>query len=500
MSAAHSAGNSNSGTDPVLEPFIEWSQSIRWDAVPEATRTVIRRELLDYLGGAIAGRAVVGMPAWLKVLVDMKGLKEAMVVGGPAVPSPLAALCNGYFGHVLEFDDTHDAATLHAGSAPIPAALAAAGRIGKLSGSRLCESVLLGIELTCRLGVATRLNLIEGGWIYGALLGHFGATLSAAHLLDNRPPAMRNAFGIAYCLVCGNHQSTRESAPTKHVQPGFAASNGLTASLMGSAGLDGVKQPISGEDGLARVYLHTLFDTAVAVENLGSHFQTERLSFKPYPTCRFTHPGISAALKLRQKLGERMDQIERLDLIVGPQAHDIVGRADPDRLTPATRMHAQFSIQWAVANALLHGELTPRQLVVEVPPADDTRALIARIDCQVNTHATDRDIGGCILRAHGPFGTVEVQDLHAKGHPDNPLSDAELLEKFTANVRLAGFSSRGAKALAKDILDIDALPDVSPLLARLGRPQRGSQAGGSGTSSSAPAATGASTSGIPAVA
>ena len=84
------------------------------------------------------------------------------------MPAATAALCNGYFGHVLEFDDTHDDAALHAGSAAIPAALATAGLRGSVSGREFCEAVLLGIELTCRLGVATRLNLVEGGWIASA--------------------------------------------------------------------------------------------------------------------------------------------------------------------------------------------------------------------------------------------------------------------------------------------------------------------------------------------
>ncbi len=133
-------------TEPVLDAFSEWSRRMQWDTVPDATRTMVRRELLDYLGGAIAGRSVVGMPDWLQVLIDMGGRPEAQVVGGASVPPQVAALCNGYFGHVLEFDDTHDGATLHAGSAPIPAALAAAGRRGSLAGSWFCEAVLLGID------------------------------------------------------------------------------------------------------------------------------------------------------------------------------------------------------------------------------------------------------------------------------------------------------------------------------------------------------------------
>ena len=460
---------SSTVAEPILDQFSEWSRQITWDTVPAATRAMVKRELLDYLGGAIAGRAVVGMPPWLQVLVGMGGHEDAHVIGGPAVPPQVAALCNGYFGHVLEFDDTHDAATLHAGSAPIPAALAAAGRKGGVSGRQLCEALLLGIELTCRLGVATRLNLIEGGWIYGALLGHFGATLAAAHVLDNDEAALKNAFGIAYCLVCGNHQSSREGAPTKHVQPGFAASNGVLASLMGSAGLAGIRQPLSGEDGLVRVYLHGKFSSETALADLGSRFETDRLSFKPYPTCRFTHPAISAALEMRKQLDGNIDRLERLELIVGPQAHDIVGRAEPERLNPTTRIRAQFSIQWAVAVALVHAELTPRQLVEEIPPSPRVKACIERIVCQVNANAADRDIGGCILRSHGPTGVLEVQEINAKGHPDNPLSDDEMLAKFMANVSLAGVSADAARRLADEIGDIDALPDVSVFLSRLGQ-------------------------------
>lgn len=34
-------------TEPALEPFIEWSQGLRWDSLPEATRHMVKRERLD---------------------------------------------------------------------------------------------------------------------------------------------------------------------------------------------------------------------------------------------------------------------------------------------------------------------------------------------------------------------------------------------------------------------------------------------------------------------
>ncbi len=451
--------------EQTLDAFIALSQSLRWDHVPEATRANVRRELLDYLGAAIAGRAAAGIPPWLKVLIDAGGRPDARVLGGPRVPAATAALCNGYFGHVLEFDDTHDDAALHAGSAAIPATFAVAGLRSSVSGKEFCEAILLGIELTCRLGVATRLNLIEGGWIYTALMGHFGATLAAARLIDPRADALRNALGIVYCMASGNHQSTREGAPTKHVQPGFAASHAVTAALMGSAGLPGVKHPLTGEDGLSRVYLHSRFEPERAVRGLGTAWEFDRLSIKPYPSCRFTHPAISAALELRAKLGGDVEKIERVELLIGPQELDVVGRDVAEKRAPQTRVNAQFSVYWCVANVLAYGEVTPIQLAEEIPPSPRLAAWIAKISAApyLDTNADQCVIGGCTIRAHGPFGVSEVTQTSAKGHPDNPLTDDELLAKFKANLRYAKVSDERAAELADAILNIDSLSDVQPL-------------------------------------
>jgi 2-methylcitrate dehydratase PrpD len=455
--------NATHVSETTLDAFIDLSQTLRWDHVPEATRASVRRELLDYLGAAIAGRAAAGLPRWLKVLIDMGGRPDARVIGGPRVPAPTAALCNGYFGHVLEFDDTHDEAVLHAGSAAIPAAFAAAGLRGEVSGKELCEAVLLGVELTCRLGVATKLNLVEGGWIYTALFGHFGATLAAARLIDPRPDVLRNALGIVYCLASGNHQSTREGTATKHVQPGFAASNAITAALMASGGLPGVRHPLTGEDGLSRVYLHDLFDPARAVRGLGREWEFDRLSIKPYPTCRLTHPAISAALDLHAQLGPDVGKIDRVELVIGPQAHDVVGRDAPEKRTPQTRVNAQFSVYWCVASALAYGEVTPRQLAEDIPPSPRLQEWIAKISGTADASAAQRDIGGCKLSAHGAFGTRHVEHTSAKGHPDHPISNDELLAKFRANLRYANVSDAHAAELADAIMDIDTLSDVRPL-------------------------------------
>lgn len=55
----------------------------------------------------------------------------------------------------------------------------------------------------------------------------------------------------------------------------------------------------------------------------------------------------------------------------------------------------------------------------------------------------------------------EVQQANAKGHPDCPLSDDELLAKFNATVSYAGLSESAASRLAQQIMTIDGMKDMN---------------------------------------
>ncbi len=451
--------------------FARWSHGLDWSALDAPVQRAARAEVLDFVGDMVAGRAAVGVPAWLDVLLDDAGRHLATVAGGQCASPWSAAMANGYFGHVLELDDTHDAAVLHAGASAIPAAIAAAEYRGSVPGSTLLEAIVAGIELTCRLGVATDLSLVEGGWIYTALLGHFGAALAAAHALGLDERARRDALGIVYCFASGNHQSSREGAITKHLQPGIAAANGLKAALMAQGGLRGVDAPFAGEDGFARVYLRGRFEPERALRALGVEFEAARLSIKPYPSCRLTHPAVSAALALREKLGADLEQVQAVKIRMGSQAHDVVGRAEAFRLAPSRWLDAQFSVFWTVAVALCHGAVRPMHLLDEVPPGAQVGAWIERIRAEPMTGSAVRDVGACEIEASGPFGRVSVVAREARGHPDSPLSAEELEAKFCANAALAGMGSAEARELAAALAALDESPDLAPLIRALRLPQ-----------------------------
>lgn len=451
-------------SDIVVENIVALSQQIAWARLTSAVQNAARRELLDIMGDMAAGYAVLGMPAWLEAAALWSGDGRCGAIDGSRRAPAAAALINGYFTHALELDDTHDDAVLHAGAAVVPAALAACELKGGVGGDRLMDAVTLGIEVSCRLGIATDLNLVQGGWIYSALLGHFGAAAAAARILSDDPDVLRSALGAAYTLTSGNHQSTREGAETKHLQPAIAASNGLLAALMAARGLAGVANPFLGEDGLSRVYLHGKLAADRFGAELGAAPEIARLSFKPYPSCRLTHPAITAALELHREAGDALDDSTVVDLRVNPQAFDVVGKTHAARMHPERRLDAQFSIYWCVAVALAHGEVLPGHLVSEIPPSRNVAAWTRRIRCAPAEASSDRDIGGCRLVAEGGFGTRTYVVDNAKGHPDNPMTDAELKRKFAHNVGLAGLAGSAADALAERIWTVDRAPDASRLL------------------------------------
>jgi hypothetical protein len=62
-----------------------------------------------------------------------------------------------------------------------------------------------------------------------------------------------------------------------------------------------------------------------------------------------------------------------------------------------------------------------------------------------------------------------VQQANAKGHPDYPLSDDELLAKFNANVSYAGLSRSATSRLVGQIMTIDDIKDMIPLPDSLNR-------------------------------
>lgn len=406
------------------------------DALPEDVVAAVKTNVFDTLACAVAGSSAPGVAEVLALGREWGGTPQATVIAfGDRLPAHHAAWINGTMAHARDYDDTHDTAVLHAGVSVVPAALAAAELAGPVSGADFIAAVAAGLETVCRLGVATEIGIVESGYMYTSLFGHFGATVAAGRVLGLDREQMVDALGIGYSQVAGNHQVTRDAALTKRMQPGFAAKAALVSAQLAGKGVRGAQRTFDGADGFFRVYLRDRCDPARLRAGLGRDFEFLNLSYKPYPCCRFDHTAIDAALAIAAREDFRPGDIRRVEVGVTRQAHSAVCTPVALRKAPDSVVAAQFSIPFTVAAALIDGSVGLSHLTEQGIARRDILDLAARVDGVVSPEierAWGRSISPAALRVELTDGRVlEHRVDHPRGSVEVPMTADDFDRKMT---------------------------------------------------------------------
>ena len=471
MSSASAAPiSAPSGPDLVLDlaRFVANMDATRLDAsVVEAVKT----NILDTLSCALAGSSAKAIAEVSGLVQEWGGAPQAdMFVFGGKYPAHHAAFVNGGMAHARDYDDTHDGAILHAGVTAVPAAIAAAQLRGKLSGAELIAAVAAGLEVTCRLGVAIKVDIIESGFIYTSLLGYFGATAAAGRAFGLTEAEMVNAFGIVYSSVAGNHQVTRDASLMKRLQPGLAAQAAVVAVQLARRGIRGAQEVFEGADGFFRVYLQGRVDREIVNKDLGKRFELLNLSYKPYPCCRDTHTAIDAILELRGKSSRSASDIQSIRVGVTGPGYQMVCVPEQVRLNPKTIVEAQFSIPYTVAASWIDGPLGMKHFTDEGLKRTDILDLAKRVKPYVDDDI-DREWSRFVPPARVTIQfndgqTLETRVNYPKGHPNNPMTEAEFTAKTVdcATYVAKPLPADTAANLAATVGKLESVADISELL------------------------------------
>ncbi len=431
----------------------------------------VKANILDTLSCALAGSSAKAIPEVSGLVREWGGAPQAdMFVFGGKFPAHHAAWVNSGMSHARDYDDTHDTAMLHAGVSTVPAAIAAGQLRGKLSGADLIAAVAAGLEVTCRLGVATRIPITDSGFIYSSLLGYFGATAAAGRALGLTEDEMRNAFGIVYSSVAGNHQVTRDASLMKRLQPGLAAQAAVVAVQLAKRGIRGAQEVFEGADGFFRIYLQGRADREVVSRDLGKRFELVNLSYKPYPCCRDTHTAIDAILELRGKSPRPASDIQSIRVGVTGPGYQMVCVPEQVRLNPKTIVEAQFSIPYTVAASWIDGPLGMRHFTDEGLKRADILDLAKRVKPYVDEEI-DREWSRFVPPArvtiqYNDGTTVETRVNYPKGHPNNPMTEAEFTAKTVdcATYVAKPLPADTAANLAATVGKLESIADISELL------------------------------------
>jgi 2-methylcitrate dehydratase PrpD len=441
MSKAAAISDVRVGADYAAE-FADFSSRLSIDRMPAEVIAAAKTNLFDTLACATAGISAGGVKDMTRLVVDWGGKPEASIwCTGERVPAHHAAWVNGMMAHARDYDDTHDEAVLHAGVSVIPAAIAAAELNGEATGADLLAGITGGLELICRLGMATSIGIIESGFMYTSLFGHFAATAAAARVMGFDADQTVNALGVAYSQAAGTHQVTRDAALTKRMQPGFAAKTALISVALTRIGIRGAQNTFEGVDGLFRTYLRGRYDPMVLREGLGKRFEFLNLSYKPYPCCRFDHTAIDAALQIRRGLGGEIAGIRKISAMVNKQAYEAVCTPVGIRKSPETIVQAQFSIPYTVACALVKDSVGLADFTDAALRDPAVRALAAKVDARVDERIErdwSRKVSPTHLVVETNRGTFEARVDYPRGHRQTPMSREDFDRKMSGCLEISG--------------------------------------------------------------
>jgi len=332
----------------------------KFENLPGEAVEATKKEILDLLGVALGGASQPGATHVCALVKEWGGKEESSILGSKQkVPAPNAAQANATMAHALDFDDVHEAAVMHPGIASIPVAMAVGEAAGNLSGKEFIASTALGVDMMCRLALATTpgKSPIDLGWHLTSLFGFMGSAAVAARVMRLGEEQIVDAIGIGYHQCAGNGQCVKDGALTKRLGPGFAIKGGITAALLARAGVTGAKNTFEGEWGLYKQYMHGDYSPEILTADLGKRFEGVNVAIKPYPCCRGIHPAIDATLALVTELNIRSGDIKEIVLSVTDAHLNLLCRPLDAKRSPRSPVDAQFSIPWGVASAIVGGKV-----------------------------------------------------------------------------------------------------------------------------------------------
>ena len=374
-----------------------------------------------------------------------------------------AAFVNGTAAHGEDFDDTFEGGPVHAGAVVVPAVLAVAER-ERLSGRDALLGIAVGVEVMCRASLVAPKLIHKAGFHPTAVLGAMGAAASVATALRLSRNHFVNALGIAGSMAAGIIEYLAEGAWTKRMHPGWAAQSGIRAAELARAGFVGPRAVLEGTHGLFHGFARTTDgDWDKLVGGFGERWVANSLAFKLYACGTMTQPYVDCARRLAEK-GVRAEEVVEM---VCEAAEGTVHRLwEPlaDKQRPPNAYFAKFSQPYCIAAGFVLGHAGLEAFTEERVRDERLRSLAAKVRYEIDPDNPYPDEFTGHVRARLKDGrTLEERQGHLRGGRNEPLSRADIEEKFRLNCAYGGWSAAQAdRFLAFARQAFDSRIDLSP--------------------------------------
>jgi len=431
------------------------------DLPPRAVE-IVQSGFADTLATLLAGRdePVVRIARDFVAARQSAASEASVLLGTGKVSSADAALVNAAAGHALDFDDV--ALGGHPSTVLVPAVLAEGERLDA-SGEEALRAYLVGYEVWAELFRREPDAYHLKGWHPTAVLGTVGATAAVAYLNKLPVDPCRHAIALSASMACG--LVANFGTMTKPLHAGRAAAAAIDAVRFAAGGLTAAPDAIEHPAGfLAALSPRGRVNRESPAPALGRELRVLEygLSIKKYPTCYATHRVIDGVLDLAREHRVRSEDVEEVRARIGVAQASMLRNHQP-----VTGLEAKFSLEFAIASALVAGKVGLTELTDEFVGRTAVRAVFPKVrittddsQCPIEPVFAEKDRVQIVLRDGRTLDSGEIR--FARGNAMAQLSRDDLRKKFIDCASRA--QDIDAAALFARLMDLRSVPRLRALV------------------------------------
>src|SRR5512134_90920 len=407
----------------VTQDLARFAAGLSYDQIPQRAREHCKNLLLDAVACALAGHHGEETHQVAALASGLAQSLESSVIGGDRLSLAGATLLNGYLVTAVTMCDVHRATLTHITPEVMPPALAIAER-DALSGRELLVALAAGCEAMTRIGIAMDWPAARArGWHGPGVLGPFGAAAAVGRLLGFDEETMARAFGLAGSQSAGTFAAW--GTPTVKFHQCRGALSGLMAALLAQQKFVATREFLTAPDGgLFNAYSNGGRPEAL-IDGLGKRWELEGIALRLWPSASTIQGFITAMFDLVEKHRLSFQHVKRLRVSLSKTAVDMHG------IFPRYqgKFEALLSTHYCAA-AILHDRALT---LAQFEPGRYNDPVLVRFAAERVEMKADPALSGvqCVVDAETVDGrTVSIRCDRPRGSPENPLTRAQVEEKF----------------------------------------------------------------------
>jgi 2-methylcitrate dehydratase PrpD len=412
---------------PLTQELGRFVAGLSYEKLPKEAVEIARTGFIDTIATMIAGAHDQAPQLLRKGLAPAPG-PASLYFSGESSTAPEAAWINGTAGHALDYDDV--GCRGHVSTVLVPAILAEAETLD-LGGREMFAAYVAGYETWAELSRRDPGDHHVKGWHPTGIFGAIGAGGACAALRRLNPE--KTAVALALSASQAGGIMANFGTMTKPFHAGRASHSGLVSARLAELGFTAATDALEHPQGfLSAVSPEGKADREGQVLDHGTewHILKQGLSIKKYPACYCTHRALDATLDLLAKRPLKPAEIAKITVSIS-NTHSLILRNH----TPQTGLEAKFSMEFAMAAAVISRRASLGEYTDEFVRRPEVRELMRRVAIVTNENYDPVQSGASVWDqvvvelANGE--TIKSEQVRrARGHAERPLGESELFDKF----------------------------------------------------------------------